>query len=136
MIRKALWLVGVVLVLGVLFLAGVFAVSESGEVVVLTTHDAAGAPHQTRIWIADDAGAQWLRSGVRGNGWFQRLTARPEVEVMRGGVTRRYRAVPVETSEARDRVHALMRAKYGFADRYVSLLRSASGSIAVRLDPL
>ena len=82
MIRRALGVLGVVLVLVALFFAGVFAVSESGEVIVLTTYDAAGTPHQTRIWIADDAGAQWLRSGVRGNGWFQRLSAHPEVEVV------------------------------------------------------
>ena len=65
--------------------------------------------------------------------WASRRARRAGV---RGGVARRYRAVPVDDPEVRDRIHALMRAKYGFADRYVSLMRSASGSVAVRLDPL
>jgi hypothetical protein len=135
-VRKVLTLVGIVLGLAALFVATIFLASESGEVVTLTTYDAAGAPHASRIWVVDDAGAQWLRAGLRKNAWYQRLVAHPEVEVRRGAVSGRYRAVAVETDAARDRVHALMAAKYGLADRYISMIRDGKGSVAVRLDPL
>ena len=133
--RKALTLVAIVVGLGALFVASIFAASESGEVVTLTTYDAGGAAHASRIWVVDDAGAQWLRAGLRSNSWYQRLVARSDVDVRRGDTTRRYRAVAVDDPTTRDRVHALMRAKYGLADRYISLIRDADGSVAIRLDP-
>ncbi len=134
--RRVLAGLGILLGLGVLFIASIFAVSETGEVVTLTTYDAGDAPHASRIWVVDDGGTQWLRAGLRRNAWYQRLVAHPEVEVRRGTTTRRYRAVPVDDPAARDRVHALMRAKYGFADRYISMTRDPKGSVAIRLDPL
>jgi hypothetical protein len=136
MMRRVLLIAGVIVGVALLVVAGIFAASESGEVIVLTTYDDAGAPHATRIWVVDDGGAQWLRSGIPTNGWYQRLRAHPEVEVRRGDRPARYRAVAVETPAARDRVHALMAAKYGLADRYIGLTRDGSRSIAVRLDPL
>jgi hypothetical protein len=137
MLRKLGYALAALVALGGLFIASIYVVSESaGEIISLTTYDAANAPHTTRIWIVDDGGSQWLRSGVRGNGWYARLAAHPEVEMVRNGTTARYRAVPVDTPEARDRIHRLMAEKYGFGDRYISLLRDGSRSIAVRLDPL
>ena len=134
--RKVLWGLVVVLGVGALFIASIFAASEiGGEVITLTTYDAAGTPHASRIWIVDDAGAQWLRAGLRRNAWYERLVARPDVEVRRGDTTRPYRAVPVEDPATRDRIHVLMRAKYGWADRYISMIREGTGSVAIRLDP-
>lgn len=107
--------------------------AESGEVVVLRTSDAAGAPRETRLWVVDDGSHVWLRSGSDAAGWYQELLARPEVEVQRGDQTLRVRAVP--EVGARARINGLMRAKYGWADAYIGVLVARDAAIPIRLDP-
>ena len=133
--RTAAAILAALLAIAAIFVATIYLASESGEVVTLTTYDGAGAPHASRLWVVDDAGRQWLRAGLRTNSWYGRLVARPDVEVRRGNETRAYQAVPVDTPAARDRIHELMAAKYGLADRYIGLVRDGTGSVAVRLDP-
>jgi len=129
----ALVLLGLALAFGISMLVA----SESGEeIVVLRTVDAEGASHETRLWVADDAGFAWLRAGQPGSGWYVRLQAHSQVEVERDGAVGRFEAVPVPDPASRDRIHALMRAKYGFADRWVSMLGDRTLSIPVRLDPI
>ena len=137
MVRKVGVVIAVVLAAGMLFLGSIYAVSEAaGEVISLTTYDEAGAPHTTRIWIVDDGGTQWIRAGVRANGWYARLSSHAEVVVARGGTSARYRAVSVDTPEACARINRLMAEKYRWADRYIDLMRDPARSVAVRLDPL
>jgi hypothetical protein len=133
MIRWALRILGALLALLALFVASEFAASESGEVVVLRTLDEAGETHETRLWVVDHEGRPWLRAGNPGTGWFVRLQARPEVEVVRGRETLRVRAVPVP--EARDRINELVNQKYGFADSYICFFLPREKKIPVRLDP-
>lgn len=119
---------GLVLLLGV----SQWIASESGEVVVLTTRDAAGEPHDTRLWVVEHAGHAWLRAGAEVQGWYQRLVASPAVAVERDGATAPYTAVPVPAE--RGTVNALMREKYGWADRYISLLFGRDDAVPIRLD--
>jgi hypothetical protein len=107
--------------------------AESGEVVVLRTTDAAGAPHETRLWIVEDGSHSWLRSGNDAAAWFVRLRERPEVEVERGSETLRVRAVP--EVGARARINDLMRQKYGWADAFIGTLFGRDDAIPIRLDP-
>jgi hypothetical protein len=119
------------LVLGVLALQ--FAASETGEVVVLHTRDGE-ALVTTRLWVVEDGGRLWLRSGGAASGWYARIVEAPQVELERAGTLRSYVAHPVP--EARNRIHALMRQKYGWRDRVVEVtVPGRSGSIPVRLDP-
>ena len=61
------------LLLFVVLLQGV--VSETGEVVVLTSVDqSTSAPTATRLWVVDYDGAMWLR-GDAASGWTQRALA-------------------------------------------------------------
>ncbi len=123
--------------LGVLFVAAVFAASEAGgEIVTLRTTGADGAPAETRLWVVEDGGFAWLRAGVPTSGWLLRIDADPAVEVERGGRTLRMRAVPVRDPAVRDRIHALMRERYGWADVFVSLIRDGNASVPVRLEPV
>lgn len=124
-----------VALLVVLLLAGGLEIvaAESGEVVVLTTHDEAGAPRETRLWVVDDGSHAWLRSGSEQSGWYRQLAARPDVEVRRGEEVLRVRAVP--EPGARERVNGLMRAKYGWADAYIGALFGRDDTIPIRLDP-
>ena len=134
---RKLRLAGGVLAAGVLFAGSIFVASEQGEeIVTLTTFEANGSAVETRLWVVEDDGVFWLRAGIPSSGWFLRIEQRPIVEVEGVGRKGRYRAVPVRAPETRDRIHELMRAKYGFADRWISLVRDARGSVPVRLDPV
>src|SRR5262245_37877676 len=57
--------------------AGLLGLSEAGEVVVLETRGADGAPRHTRLWIVEDGGHAWLRGGQQGSAWIANLRANP-----------------------------------------------------------
>jgi hypothetical protein len=122
----------VVAIIVVLAALQMFA-SEVGEVVVITTHDAAGAPHRTRVWVVDYDGAQWIRAGSDRSAWFARLEVQPTLELERGTTTGVYRAVV--TPEATATVNALVAKKYGWADWYVGMLFPRDHAVVMRLEP-
>ena len=104
---KWLWRIAVAFVALVVALGAlIYSASESGEVVVLRTNDAAGGVRETRLWVVEHAGRSWLRAGNAGTGWFVRLQADPDAEIVRSGETLPVRAVPVP--EERDRINDLM----------------------------
>ena len=131
MMRIVIWIVTVVLGLGLLWYVAQLVASESGEVVVLTTHDADGEAHETRLWIVDHEGFQWLRSGSDVAGWYGRLHANPKVEVERQSTRKPYTPVP-EPAKAPE-INRLMLEKYGWADRYIGFYFPRDDSIPVRL---
>lgn len=134
--RKFLWGSAIAALLLVALVASVFVASEAGEeIVVVRTRAADGSPRETRLWVVDDGGFAWLRSGQE-SGWLDRIREDPSVEMVRGGETRRYRAVPVPDEDTRERIHALMREKYGLADRWISFTIPREASVAIRLEPL
>jgi hypothetical protein len=123
------------LVVLVLLAGGYFVMAESGEVVVLETHDAAGA-HATRVWVVDDGGFAWLRTGDAKATWLVRIRSNPEVAVTRGGERRDYRAVPVDDAATRDRINALTLDKYGLAEEILrALMMDPAGATPIRLEP-
>jgi hypothetical protein len=126
-------LLGLVVALVVLVVGLEMVAAESGEVVVLRTPDDAGRIEETRLWVVDDAGHAWLRSGSPAAGWLARLGARPDVEVVREGNAARFRAVP--QPDQRERVNALMHEKYGWADAYIGMLFGRDDAVPIRLDP-
>ena len=107
--------------------------SESGEVVVVQTLDASGAPHETRLWVVDDGGRAWIRAGNPQSSWLINIQQDPAVTVTRGEDTAQYTAVPDVAS--RDRINGLMRDKYGWADRYIDALFGREDATPIRLDP-
>lgn len=130
--RIAIRVLGVVLALGVVWYLAQLIASESGEVVVLTTRDAAGEEFQTRLWIVDHEGHQWLRAGSDAAGWYSRLEHNPGIDVERNSVREPYTAVPVP-SKAGD-INRLMLEKYGWADRYIGFYFGRDDSVPVRLE--
>ncbi len=109
------------------------AIIEVGrEVVTLRTRRSDGSWQSIRLWAVDDDGAVWLHSA--GEDWLPRF-ANPLVQLERAGQTRPYRATAVPGPHPR--IHALLRAKYGIADRWVRLLGPDDESVCVvRLDPV
>lgn len=133
--RALIMAMGVLLALPVVFYGAVIVASESGEVVVLHTEDAAGETHRTRLWVVEHAGAEWLRAGDPESAWLARLEARPEVRVERNGAVTRHKAIPVREDGVRAAVNAGIEAKYGFADRLISVMIDRSESVPVKLAP-
>lgn len=121
----------VLLVVALAWWAVQMMAAESGEVVILTTTDAEGRPHETRLWIVDYDGAPWLRAGDEIAGWYQRLGESPEVVVERGGQVESYRAL-AEPWE-REIINRLMAEKYGWAEWYIGLVFKRDHSIPIRL---
>ena len=133
--KKAAALGGVIVAAALLFVISILAASEGGaEIVTLTTIESDGSELATRLWIVDDGGFSWLRSGMPDTRWLRQIESIPDVVVERGDKAVRLRAVPVRDAKVRDRIHSLMRDKYGWADRWVSLIRDGTQSVAVRLE--
>lgn len=108
--------------------------AESGEVVVLYAHDPGGEVVETRLWVVDFEGAQYLRTGADGSGWYRRLEADPQIELVRGGRRASYRAVADPALS--QQINALMERKYGWRDAFIgAMVGGRSGSIPIRLDP-
>jgi len=107
--------------------------SESGEVVVLETTDESGQPHETRLWVVDEGGKQWLRAGDPNSGWLLHIQKNSAVEVERSGQRAGYAAVPI--AEVRDQINPLFAAKYGWADAYIGALFGRDDATPIRLDP-
>lgn len=135
MAKRVAKIVGWIVAALALLWAVLLVAAEAMEVVVLTTWDAGGAAHETRLWIVDDAGAAWLRCGGPERGWCTRVRTRPDVELRRGDATARFQAVIVDTPEARRRIDALMREKYGLTDFLIGNLEGGFDTVPVRLDP-
>jgi hypothetical protein len=134
--RTLATIVGLLLLAGVIFIGAIFGASElGGEVVTLHTREGS-AEKETHLWVVDDAGFAWLRAGMPNSGWLKRIEANPDVIVDRGGQSNHFHAVPVHDPVTRDRIHALMRQGYPFADRLIGLIRDPNGSVPVRLEPV
>ena len=129
--KRTLWLL-LTLFAGVLILQGV--ASESGEVVVLSTQGSGDEPEETRLWVVDLDGFQYLRAGQPESAWLNRLQATSRVGVERGDDRMAYDAVP--EPERRDEINALMATKYGWADAFIGKLFGRADATPVRLVPV
>ena len=134
--RWGLRLVAAAGLAALLFAAITLYALEGPEVVVLRTRAPDGTARETRTWIADEAGVAFVESAHAERPFFQHLLATPDIEVVRGGITRRYHAAPVPNSAGHAHIRRLLAEKYGWADAWVGLLQDTSQSIEVRLEPL
>jgi hypothetical protein len=123
------------LLAGLLFLVVALELiaSESGEVVVVTTTDESNQPHETRLWVVDEGGKQWVRAGDPNSGWLLNIQQNPAVEVERDGQRAAYAAVP--NPALRDQINPLFAEKYGWADSYIAALFGRDDATPIRLDP-
>jgi hypothetical protein len=133
--RSVLRIVGALVALAVIVIGLSFVASESGEVVVLKTKSehATQPDHETRIWVVDEDGKQWIRAGDPHSTWLVAIQRDPLVEVVRGEKSAAYTAVPDVASRAR--INTLYAAKYGWADAYIAMLFGRDDATPIRLDP-
>ena len=116
--KIVLYLIAALLAFVVLVFVSQMVASETGEVVVLTSQGPDG-PDETRLWVVDLDGIQYLRASPD-SGWYQRLLAEPDALLERNGETRGYRAEARLTLAAV--INDLMHEKYGWRDAYIDLL--------------
>jgi len=81
---------------------------QGGNTAVLRTFDASGGAKDTVLGLLDDRGQLWVESGHWFRGWYRRVLANPDVELVRDGNAAPYRATPTDTPEAVDTVERLM----------------------------
>jgi hypothetical protein len=119
-------------------LAHLALIEVGREVVTLRKWSAGGTISNARLWIVDDGGRYaWLHHGYADSDWIRRLAIDPVVTIERGGMERQYRARP--DLESHQRVHELLREKYGIADRWVRLVTGGTErcrAVPVRLEPV
>jgi len=124
-----------VVVLVVALVGLYFVMAERVEVVVLHSHGADG-DHETRLWVVDDDGSAWLRTGSTNGSWLPRIRANSAVEVERGGETKPYDAIVVFERDAVARINHLTLEKYGWSEQLLRKMGSEpGGQVAIRLDP-
>jgi len=131
---RALRLLAALLGLLVLVAVGTWVAGEQTEVAVLRTREAGGAPRDTKLWVVDLDGDQWVRVARPEREWFKRLRANPEIEIIRhGGPPERVRATPDPTEETKAKLDQAFRAKYGLVDWWYGVLLRRN-PIPVRLE--
>jgi hypothetical protein len=108
-----------------------------GRECILRTTDAAGDVHETRLALIEEAdGTLWVQSGHHFRGWYERVLRDPDVDLVVDGVARPYRAVPLDTPEARAHLVALLKARVGTVGFYaIRTLLLFAEIKPVRLDP-
>jgi len=108
--RIAAIVFGIYLALGLVLDAAIgYFQPQRGNTAVLRTFDPDGQqPRETVLGLLDDHSQLWVESGHWWKGWYHRVQANPNVELIRDGVAKPYHAVPVDSDAALDTVTRLM----------------------------
>ena len=102
---------------------------------VLRIYDAQGQPYERVLSVIEDGEQLWVVSGHHFRGWYRRVRANPDVELIRSGDAKPYRAVVVEDPETKAHVIDVMKSKSAIG-YYVSRVLLLFAPIKpVRLDP-
>ena len=132
--KTVYWLAGILLGLAFILVGIPQIASERVEVVDLHTTDVDGEAVNSRLWIVDDGGYQYLRVGANGSGWFSRLQANGKFQVTRNGTTASYTAILRE--DKADTINQLMRTKYTWGDSVIAaMVGGRERAIPVELHP-
>jgi len=127
MTRFLLWATGVLIVLVAAFGVLQYVASERVEVVTLKTKSGS----ETHLWVIDHDNHTYLRAGSPRAGWYAEVRTDPDVTIVRNGASLNYHAVP--RPEVRDLVNKLMREKYTWGDRVISVMIDRDTSVPVEL---
>jgi hypothetical protein len=109
---------------------------EGKDVAVLRTQRADGAMRETHVWIAEENGVPLVEAATPERAWLLEAQAAPSIELVHGGATTRWHAVPEPGADGHAKIRRLLRAKYGWADQWVAMLQDTSRSVLVRLEAI
>ena len=108
-----------------LFVIIIYGASElGGEVVTLVKQTSAGDYSNVRVWIVDRDDYAWIEHGEPEDFWLEQLGERPQVQLVRRGQTRRYKAVMDTASH--DLYHQLRAEKYALANTIIQWITQNS----------
>jgi hypothetical protein len=120
---------------GIFLLAlGTYLAGEQTEVAVIRTFDDAGAPHDTKLWVAEVDGVPYVRIGRAGRSWGERLKSHAEVELIRGDATVPCTASIVTDPALQSAIDDAFAVKYGWVDWWYGVVLR-SDAVPVRLAP-
>ncbi len=127
---------GVYVALGLMIDSGIgFFQPQAQGTTVLRSFDESDASKDTVLSLLDDDGQLWVESGHWFRGWYHRVVANPDIELVRDGQPSPYRAVPLDTPAALETVTRLM-GKGNGAGYYIGRTMLLWAPIhPVRLDP-
>jgi hypothetical protein len=127
--RGALALVTVVALSG-LAVAGPPGWGDTSEVetIVAITQDEDGELKETKIWLAELDARAFIRTSKSSN-WGDNIARNPQIALRVAGEEHPVRITFVENKELRKRIEDAFRAKYGFNDALVGLIRGRNPRI-------
>jgi hypothetical protein len=128
---------GFYVVLALLFDAAIGLLQpQPGGTAVLRTFDANGRSQDTVLGLLHDNQQLWVESGHWFKGWYHRVQANPNVQLIVDGKAAPYRAVPTDDPAAVDLVERLMGKGKGARYWVMRAMLLFAPIKPVRLDPL
>jgi len=125
----------VLLGLGLIWAAWRVGTEATRDVAVLHVSDVQNSDRYVTLWAVRDGGWIWLRAARPDRRWLEWLATQANVELELEGDSQRYTAEIFQDPDAHERVDALMREKYPWADRLRELLLG-DDTVPVRLVPV
>jgi hypothetical protein len=102
---------------------------------VLRVFDAEGKPYDRVLSVIEDGDQLWVVSGHHFRGWYHRVKANPDVELIRSGVSKPYRAVVLDDPETKAHVIGVMKGRRALGYYVSRALLLFAPVKPVRLDP-
>ena len=117
---------------------GLFAVVtlvalEGREVALLRTTGTDSGPRETRVWVVDTDGTTLVEAANPERPFLRDLRTHPQVTLVRHGRAEQCAAAVLPDPEGHAHIRRLLRAKYGWRDRWIALLADTRDSSAVEL---
>lgn len=125
-IGTAAWLLAAPAARAVMSMPDWAAVGDVGTIQIVAT-DAEGASIERTIWLVVVDGRGYIRAGATSR-WDQGLDANPDVTIRIADVDYELRAARVPEGVRYDQINEAFRAKYGFSDALMSIIRGVGGT--------
>lgn len=107
---------------------------ELGGVVSVDTYSKIDTPRRTHVWFVQAKGQLYLEAGNPANPWVQELPNRNSLTLTGAELDGDYAYRIYADADSHLKIRTLMREKYGWRDRWVSLLFDTSKSRLLLLD--
>ena len=128
------WILAVVGIVVMSFVGITFFALEYGDVAVVETMDkSTGKQRLTHIWHVQTGDQLFLEGGSPTNPWVQDLEYLSTIRLIGNGIDGEYAFVIRDDDDNHAEIRALMRAKYGWRDRWVGIVFDTSKSMLIEV---
>ena len=127
-------IVGLLLFVALSFAGLTYLALESGDVVTVTTINAAtGSPRETRIWFVFEDDQLYLEAGNPANPWVQDLAKMTTLTLSGAGLDGAWEFSRMTGRESHLKIRSMMRKKYGWGDWWIGLVFDTSKTELLRV---